>query len=81
MTAESSRSEAVGGSASRFEPNARSFVAVLIAAIALLTLFDPSHITAQAPPSITLIEAAKLLDPRTGNVVAPAGVLTANLPV
>jgi len=32
-------------------------------------------LTAQAPPAQTLVKASRLLDPRTGNVLAPAAVL------
>ena len=46
------------------------FVAVLFVA-----LFSTAQLAAQSAASYTLIKAARLLDPRTGNVLAPAAVL------
>src|SRR5215467_9880983 len=40
-----------------------------------LVLSLPARPLAQAPPKVTLVKAAHLLDPRTGNVLAPAAVL------
>jgi imidazolonepropionase-like amidohydrolase len=42
----------------------------------LLVPFSPGLITAQAPPVQALVKASRLLDPRTGNVLSPAAVLT-----
>ena len=39
-------------------------------------LFAPLPATAQTAASATLVKAARLLDPRTGNILAPAAVLT-----
>jgi hypothetical protein len=36
------------------------------------------QITAQSPAPVTVVKAGRLLDPRTGNVVAPAAVLIEN---
>lgn len=44
-------------------------------AASLLALFVVQALAAQAPASVTLVKAARLLDPRTGNVLAPAAVL------
>jgi formylmethanofuran dehydrogenase subunit A len=41
----------------------------------LFTLFSSGQVTAQAPAPVTLVKAGRLLDPRTGNVLSPAGVL------
>jgi imidazolonepropionase-like amidohydrolase len=38
-------------------------------------LFSIGNLAAQAPAPVTLVKAARLLDPRTGNVRAPAAVL------
>ena len=46
------------------------FVAVLFVAP-----FSTAQLAAQSAASYTLIKAARLLDPRTGNVLAPAAVL------
>jgi hypothetical protein len=40
-----------------------------------LALFSVGQLVAQSPTSVTLVEAAHLLDPRTGNILAPAAVL------
>ena len=40
-----------------------------------LVLSLPVRQLAQAPPKVTLVKAAHLLDPRTGNVLSPAAVL------
>ena len=46
----------------------------------LLTLFSIWQLAAQspAPNTLTVIKAARLLDPRTGNVLSPAAVLIEN---
>jgi imidazolonepropionase-like amidohydrolase len=41
----------------------------------LVTLFLTAQLTAQPSPSVTLVRASRLLDPRTGNVLSPAAVL------
>ena len=40
----------------------------------LLFLFAAAGAAAQLPASATLIEAARLVDPRTGEALAPAAV-------
>jgi imidazolonepropionase-like amidohydrolase len=50
-----------------------SFVALLVAS--LFTPFSSGQVAAQAPAPVTLVKAGRLLDPRTGNVLAPAAVL------
>jgi imidazolonepropionase-like amidohydrolase len=41
----------------------------------LFTLFSSGQSAAQSPAPVTLVKAGRLLDPRTGNVLAPAAVL------
>src|SRR5271163_5054774 len=41
----------------------------------LATLFSAGRLAAQSPGVVTLIKAGRLLDPRTGNILAPAAVL------
>jgi imidazolonepropionase-like amidohydrolase len=41
-------------------------------------LFSFGHVAAQPPPPLTLVKASRLLDPRTGSVLAPAAVLIEN---
>lgn len=41
----------------------------------LLTLVAATFIAARSPAQVTLVRAAHLLDPRTGNVLSPAAVL------
>jgi imidazolonepropionase-like amidohydrolase len=55
--------------------SARRFVPVSAAAALLLGVLSPQRLSAQTSPKITLVKAARLLDPRTGNVTAPAAVL------
>jgi imidazolonepropionase-like amidohydrolase len=43
--------------------------------VVLLTLLTTVQIAAQSPPTVTLVKAGRLLDPRTGNILAPAAVL------
>jgi imidazolonepropionase-like amidohydrolase len=45
---------------------------VVLLVASLFTLFSSGQ---EAPPSVTLIKAGRLLDPRTGNVLSPAAVL------
>jgi hypothetical protein len=33
------------------------------------------HLAAQSPAQVTLVKTGRLLDPKTGNVLAPAAVL------
>ena len=40
-----------------------------------LILSATGRIAAQSPAAVTLIKAARLVDPRTGNVLSPAAVL------
>src|SRR5882762_11132791 len=44
----------------------------------LLALFAAAEAAAQSPPVVTLVKAARLLDPRTGKVLTPAAVLVEN---
>jgi imidazolonepropionase-like amidohydrolase len=46
-----------------------------VALCVALVLSLPVWPLAQAPPGVTLVKAAHLLDPRTGNVLSPAAVL------
>jgi imidazolonepropionase-like amidohydrolase len=41
----------------------------------IFTLLSNGQVAAQAPAPVTLVKAGRLLDPRTGNVLAPAAVL------
>src|SRR4029077_14591913 len=41
----------------------------------LFTLFSSGQVAAQAPVSVTLVKAGRLLDPKSGNVLSPAAVL------
>jgi imidazolonepropionase-like amidohydrolase len=43
-----------------------------------LALFSIGQLVAQSPTPVTLVKAAHLLDPRTGNVLSPAAVLIQN---
>jgi imidazolonepropionase-like amidohydrolase len=44
----------------------------------LVALLAAAQAAAQAPPVVTLVKAARLLDPRTGKVLTPAAVLVEN---
>jgi imidazolonepropionase-like amidohydrolase len=49
---------------------------IFLPSVALLfTLFSSERVAAQAQAPVTLVKAGRLLDPRTGNVLAPAAVL------
>src|SRR5579872_2217231 len=48
---------------------------ILLLVASLFALFSSGQVAAQTPASVTLIKAGRLLDPRTGNVLAPAAVL------
>src|SRR5262252_3225425 len=56
---------------------AGNFVFAMILAALATKLFVPGATAqiAQAPSALTLVKAGHLLDPRTGNVLAPAAVL------
>jgi imidazolonepropionase-like amidohydrolase len=47
----------------------------IVLAVSLLAWIAPAHLGAQMPATVTLVKAGRLLDPRTGNVMAPAAVL------
>jgi imidazolonepropionase-like amidohydrolase len=47
----------------------------LLLAVSFFVLFSSVEAAAQAPAPVTLVKAARLLDPRTGDVLAPAYVL------
>jgi len=49
-----------------------------LSAALFVMLFATGHLAAQPPLGVTLVKAAHLLDPRTGNVVSPAAVLIEN---
>jgi len=49
-----------------------------LSALLLLALFSIGQVAAQSPAAVTLVKAARLLDPRTGNVLSPAAVLIEN---
>jgi imidazolonepropionase-like amidohydrolase len=55
-----------------------AIVAVLafLAVVVRPALASTSQLSSQAVAHVTLVRAARLLDPRTGNVLAPAAVLT-----
>jgi imidazolonepropionase-like amidohydrolase len=50
----------------------------LLVVTLLFALFAAAQAAAQSPPVVTLVKAARLLDPRTGKVLAPAAVLVEN---
>ncbi len=52
-------------------------VCTLLASL-FFALFSIGHLAAQSPGVVTLVKAGRLLDPRTGNVLAPAAVLIEN---
>lgn len=47
----------------------------LLLAAAFFALFSAGQLAAQSAAPVTLVKASRLLDPRTGNVLAPAAVL------
>ena len=47
-------------------------------AASVFVLFSNGQLAAQSPPPVTLVKAGRLLDPRTGSVLAPAAVLIEN---
>lgn len=49
-----------------------------LAVTLLFALFAASQAAAQSPPVATLVKAARLLDPRTGQMLTPAAVLVEN---
>src|SRR5438045_6176636 len=71
------RSRAIMGSINRLffrRPLSRIRKLFVLLAISFI-LLSVGHLAAQAPASVTLVKAARLLDPRTGNVLSPAAVL------
>jgi imidazolonepropionase-like amidohydrolase len=48
---------------------------ILLLVASLFTLFSSGQVAPQAPASVTLVKAGRLLDPKTGNVLSPAAVL------
>ena len=50
----------------------------LLVVTLLFALFAATQAAAQSPPAVTLVKAGRLLDPRTGKVLAPAAVLVEN---
>lgn len=57
------------------EPLSRVRRRVTLLVLLILALTSTPHLGAQAAATVTLVKAARLLDPRTGNVLAPAAVL------
>src|SRR5579885_3048284 len=53
-----------------FEHRLRQYVSLL-----LVLVVSTLQLRAQSAAPVTLVKAARLLDPRTGNVLAPAAVL------
>jgi imidazolonepropionase-like amidohydrolase len=53
----------------------RSNFALILALLLLTSAFRAQAQSTVTPAPLTLIKAARLLDPRTGNVLAPAAVL------
>ena len=53
----------------------------LISAAAFLFVPAPTAQIAQPPPTATLVKAARMLDPHTGSVLAPAAVLVEGLKI
>jgi len=47
----------------------------LLLAASFSSLFSSGQLAAQTSPSVTLVKAGRLLDPRAGNVLSPAAVL------
>jgi imidazolonepropionase-like amidohydrolase len=50
----------------------------LLLAASFFGLFSTGQLAAQSPAPVTLVKAARLLDPQTGNVLSPAAVLIEN---
>ncbi|HEY6967808.1 MAG TPA: amidohydrolase family protein [Candidatus Angelobacter sp.] len=50
----------------------------ILLAASCLALMSGGQLTAQSSSTVTLVKAARLLDPRTGNVLSPAAVLIEN---
>lgn len=59
----------------RGKPGRVSQMATVKALSFLAALVFSGHLLAQAPAAVTLVRAGHLLDPRTGNTLAPAAVL------
>src|SRR5437868_723316 len=71
------RSRAIMGSIKQLffrRPLSRIRKPFLLLAISFV-LLSVGQLAAQTPASVTLVKAARLLDPRTGNVLSPAAVL------
>jgi len=49
-----------------------------VLAASFFVLFSIGHVIAQTPTVQTLVMAARMLDPRTGQVLSPAAVLIEN---
>jgi hypothetical protein len=50
-----------------------------LVATLLCALLATAQAVAQSPPVVTLVTAARLLDPRTGKVLSPAAVLVSGV--
>jgi imidazolonepropionase-like amidohydrolase len=57
------------------EPLSRTRKCATFVRLSLVALFLTVQLVAQSPAPVTLLKANRLLDPRTGNVLAPAAVL------
>ena len=55
------------------KPHNRKCAALLM--LLLMALVSTLQLRGQSPAPVTLVKAARLLDPRTGNVLTPAAVL------
>jgi len=53
----------------------RKRIVFVLFAVLVVLLLSSAQLAAQSVASVTLVKAACLLDPRTGNVIAPAAVL------
>lgn len=56
----------------------RKRLTLLPALAVAVALLSTGELAAQSPAAMTLVKAARLLDPRTGNVLSPAAVLIEN---
>ncbi len=58
----------------------RTFLLAALLGVPFFALFTAGQVTAESesPSLLTLVKAARLLDPRTGNVLSPAAVLIEN---
>src|SRR5947209_11859861 len=62
----------------RFFPNRGAPARIRIFLVWAVLLFAAERVAAETPASNTLVKAARLLDPRSGNILSPAAVLIEN---